>query len=265
MSCQCTISFWFLVPFANNLEAFRHVVYPTKSRWKLKCERPAASSIAFGTCEQKAPACWAAKQRMKRWQRMSKIKMKTKAQMTNTNHSSLKNCLKTLYTPNIHMLLEFWMESSFKSGCFGSKKVHPVTAPPPISFTMAHATLIFSRHGESQWNVDNRFTGWVDATWAEINMLPMFFFFRVKAPRSCNIYIIFKGYQNLAFFKEKNTMKNLLQRGRLEVDLSAKGLGEAKSAGGLLKSEGIKVDMAFTSYLKRHLATVSLSLEQWTL
>ena len=39
-----------------------------------------------------------------------------------------------------------------------------------------------------------------------------------------------------------------------EVDLSAKGLGEAKSAGGLLKSEGIKVDMAFTSYLKRVLA-----------
>ena len=33
------------------------------------------------------------------------------------------------------------------------------------SFAMAkpHATLIFSRHGESQWNVDNRFTGWVDA------------------------------------------------------------------------------------------------------
>ena len=36
-----------------------------------------------------------------------------------------------------------------------------------------------------------------------------------------------------------------------QVDLSAKGLGEAKSAGSLLKSEGIKVDMAFTSYLKR--------------
>lgn len=107
MSCQCTISFWFLVPLANSLEAFRHVVDPTKSRWKLKCERPAASSIAFGTCEQKAPACWAAKQRIKRWQRMSKIKMKTKAQMTNANHSSLKNCLKTFHTPNIHMLLEF--------------------------------------------------------------------------------------------------------------------------------------------------------------
>ena len=39
------------------------------------------------------------------------------------------------------------------------------------------------------------------------------------------------------------------------MDLSAKGLGEAKSAGGLLKSVGIKVDMAFTSYLKRDLAT----------
>jgi len=72
---------------------------------------------------------------------------------------------------------------------------------------MAHATLIFSRHGESQWNVDNRFTGWVD------------------------------------------------------VDLSAKGLGEAKSAGSLLKSEGIKVDMAFTSYLKRAIKTCDLALE----
>eukprot|EP00438_Fugacium_kawagutii_P020659 Skav217359 [mRNA] locus=scaffold4442:110473:116068:+ [translate_table: standard] len=68
-----------------------------------------------------------------------------------------------------------------------------------------HATLIFSRHGESQWNVDNRFTGW--------------------------------------------------------VDLSAKGLGEAKSAGGLLKTEGIAVDMAFTSYLKRAIKTCDLALE----
>eukprot|EP00418_Pyrodinium_bahamense_P018174 CAMPEP_0179123366 /NCGR_PEP_ID=MMETSP0796-20121207/58260_1 /TAXON_ID=73915 /ORGANISM="Pyrodinium bahamense, Strain pbaha01" /LENGTH=365 /DNA_ID=CAMNT_0020822009 /DNA_START=65 /DNA_END=1158 /DNA_ORIENTATION=- len=70
-----------------------------------------------------------------------------------------------------------------------------------------HATLIFSRHGESQWNVDNRFTGWVD------------------------------------------------------VDLSAKGLGEAKGAGGLLKDEGLKVDRAFTSYLKRAIKTCDLALE----
>jgi len=70
-----------------------------------------------------------------------------------------------------------------------------------------HATLIFSRHGESQWNVDNRFTGWVD------------------------------------------------------VDLSTKGLGEAKSAGGLLKEEGLKLDCAFSSYLKRAIKTCDLALE----
>lgn len=70
-----------------------------------------------------------------------------------------------------------------------------------------HATLIFSRHGESQWNVDNRFTGWVD------------------------------------------------------VDLSEKGLGEAKNAGELLKSEGFKVDIAFTSYLKRAIKTCNIALE----
>jgi enolase len=73
---------------------------------------------------------------------------------------------------------------------------------------MAHSgTLIFSRHGESEWNVANRFTGWVD------------------------------------------------------VDLSAKGLQEAKAAGELLKAEGIKVDIAFTSYLKRAIKTLDIALE----
>mmetsp|Transcript_67896 Transcript_67896/g.109398 ORF Transcript_67896/g.109398 Transcript_67896/m.109398 type:complete len:723 (-) Transcript_67896:50-2218(-) len=71
----------------------------------------------------------------------------------------------------------------------------------------SHARLIFSRHGESQWNVDNRFTGWVD------------------------------------------------------VDLSAKGVGEAKNAGVLLKKEGYKVDVAFTSVLKRAMKTCDLALE----
>lgn len=70
-----------------------------------------------------------------------------------------------------------------------------------------HATLVFSRHGESQWNVDNRFTGWVD------------------------------------------------------VDLSEKGLVEAKGAGELLKGEGFKVDVAYTSVLKRAIKTCNLALE----
>mmetsp|Transcript_68810 Transcript_68810/g.128412 ORF Transcript_68810/g.128412 Transcript_68810/m.128412 type:complete len:261 (+) Transcript_68810:80-862(+) len=72
---------------------------------------------------------------------------------------------------------------------------------------MAHATLIFSRHGESEWNVANRFTGWVD------------------------------------------------------VDLSEKGLGEAKEAGRLIKEGGFKLDSCHTSFLKRAIKTCNIALE----
>merc|ERR1719414_1355450 len=71
-----------------------------------------------------------------------------------------------------------------------------------------HATLVFSRHGESQWNVDNRFTGWVD------------------------------------------------------VDLSEKGIGEAKGAGELIKAEGLKFDVCYTSVLKRAIKTCNIALEE---
>lgn len=71
-----------------------------------------------------------------------------------------------------------------------------------------HATLIFSRHGESQWNVDNRFTGWVN------------------------------------------------------VDLSEKGIGEAKNAGKLLQEANYRVDVCFTSVLKRAIKTLDLALEE---
>lgn len=70
-----------------------------------------------------------------------------------------------------------------------------------------HATLIFSRHGESEWNVKNIFTGWVD------------------------------------------------------VDLSEKGLGEARGAGELVKEAGFQVDVAYTSYLKRAIKTCNIALE----
>jgi len=69
------------------------------------------------------------------------------------------------------------------------------------------ATLVFSRHGESEWNVANKFTGWVD------------------------------------------------------VDLSEKGVGEAKGAGVLLKEEGLQIDCCFTSVLKRAIKTCDLALE----
>lgn len=70
-----------------------------------------------------------------------------------------------------------------------------------------HATLVFARHGESEWNLANIFTGWVD------------------------------------------------------VDLSEKGIGEAKSAGEELKKAGITIDVAFTSVLKRAIKTLNLSTE----
>ena len=67
---------------------------------------------------------------------------------------------------------------------------------------MANTKLVLVRHGESQWNNENRFTGWYD------------------------------------------------------VDLSEKGVSEAKAAGKLLKEEGFTFDFAYTSVLKRAIHTL---------
>jgi 2,3-bisphosphoglycerate-dependent phosphoglycerate mutase len=68
--------------------------------------------------------------------------------------------------------------------------------------------LVLLRHGESDWNRENRFTGWVD------------------------------------------------------VDLSAKGVEEARAAGKLLRDEGCHFDLAFTSLLKRAIRTLWVALEE---
>ena len=68
-------------------------------------------------------------------------------------------------------------------------------------------TLVLIRHGQSQWNKENRFTGWYD------------------------------------------------------VGLTAQGTKEAKKAGTLLKKEGIAFDVAFTSFQKRAIKTLWLTLE----
>ncbi len=62
--------------------------------------------------------------------------------------------------------------------------------------------IVFLRHGESTWNLENRFTGWTD------------------------------------------------------VDLSKRGMEEARAAGQLLKSTGYTFDYAFTSLLKRAIRTL---------
>jgi len=71
--------------------------------------------------------------------------------------------------------------------------------------------LVLIRHGESQWNKENRFTGWAD------------------------------------------------------VDLSEKGVEEAKKGGQVLLQEGYTFDVAFTSVLKRAIRTLWLALSEMDL
>jgi len=68
--------------------------------------------------------------------------------------------------------------------------------------------LILLRHGESIWNLENRFTGWAD------------------------------------------------------VDLTAKGISEAKKAGSLISANGIQIDSVYCSYLKRAVKTCKICLEE---
>jgi len=69
-------------------------------------------------------------------------------------------------------------------------------------------TLVLLRHGQSQWNLENRFTGWWD------------------------------------------------------VDLSDKGITEARAAGVLLREKGLDFDCCFTSVLTRAIRTLHLVLHE---
>jgi 2,3-bisphosphoglycerate-dependent phosphoglycerate mutase len=68
--------------------------------------------------------------------------------------------------------------------------------------------LVLVRHGQSQWNLENRFTGWWD------------------------------------------------------VDLTDKGVAEAKAAGVLMREKGIDHDLCFTSVQTRAIRTLNLALEE---
>jgi 2,3-bisphosphoglycerate-dependent phosphoglycerate mutase len=68
--------------------------------------------------------------------------------------------------------------------------------------------IVFMRHGESTWNLENRFTGWTD------------------------------------------------------VDLTEKGVNEAKTAGRLLREAGFTFDLAYTSVLKRAIRTLWLAMDE---
>lgn len=68
--------------------------------------------------------------------------------------------------------------------------------------------VVLIRHGQSVWNLENRFTGWVD------------------------------------------------------VDLSERGMREARNAGKVLREAGYRFDVAFTSLLKRSIRTLWLAMEE---
>jgi len=68
--------------------------------------------------------------------------------------------------------------------------------------------IVFMRHGESTWNLENRFTGWTD------------------------------------------------------VDLTEKGVNEARTAGRVLREAGFAFDLAYTSVLKRAIRTLWLALDE---
>ncbi|MEG8221051.1 2,3-diphosphoglycerate-dependent phosphoglycerate mutase [Sphingomonas sp. HH69] len=69
-------------------------------------------------------------------------------------------------------------------------------------------TLVLIRHGQSSWNLENRFTGWWD------------------------------------------------------VDVTEKGVGEARSAGQLMKEKGLDFDQCYTSLQTRAIKTLNLALEE---
>ena len=71
--------------------------------------------------------------------------------------------------------------------------------------------IVLMRHGESTWNLENRFTGWTD------------------------------------------------------VDLTEKGVAEARQAGKLLLEAGFTFDIAYTSVLKRAVRTLWLTLDEMDL
>ena len=71
--------------------------------------------------------------------------------------------------------------------------------------------IVLMRHGESTWNLDNRFTGWTD------------------------------------------------------VDLTPKGVAEAKQAGAVLREAGLTFDLAYTSVLKRAIRTLWGTLDEMDL
>ena len=71
--------------------------------------------------------------------------------------------------------------------------------------------FVLLRHGQSQWNLENRFTGWTN------------------------------------------------------VNLTERGIEEAKSSGQILKAEGYTFDLVYTSVLMRAIKTMNLCLAEMNL
>jgi len=73
-----------------------------------------------------------------------------------------------------------------------------------------------------------------------------------------------EGMKTLVLLRHGESAWNRENRftGWTDVDLTPKGVEEARQAGRLLKAEGLDFDVAFTSVLKRAIRTLNLALEE---
>ena len=68
----------------------------------------------------------------------------------------------------------------------------------------------------------------------------------------------------IVFIRHGESLWNRENRftGWADVDLTEKGIDEARAAGRLLRSEGFDFDLAFTSVLKRAIRSLNFALEE---
>src|SRR6186997_478544 len=76
------------------------------------------------------------------------------------------------------------------------------------------------------------------------------------APRSGNVHKLVLLRHGQSTWNEENRFT-----GWTDVDLSAKGVAEAREAGRLMKDAGLEFDLAYTSVLRRAIKTLDLALE----
>lgn len=122
----------------------------------------------------------------------------------------------------------------------------------PRRWQSTEHTLVLMRHGQSTWNLENRFTGWVDVPLTEQGACMRL---RSSPPTGC-----------LASCKTTgDTHGHLPTTNAVQPAPHARdptGNNEARNAGKEIKAAGLEFDIAYTSVLKRAIRTLWHVLEE---